>query len=153
MTRVRRGDQPTLFAPEAKTKPGVAAQMKRAADEIADMHKRGSFHGAEPIHLVAIYLELHIRVYGVEAVDLGPSERPGAIAAAASLVRTYFEGSGERAVEFVRWVWRREQDREKWRRENGRDGKRLSWRLQFSSALVADYRVALARKKSSGVER
>jgi hypothetical protein len=127
--------------------------MKRAAEEIVGMHARNDFHGAEPVHLVAIYLELHLRVYGVEALDCGSSEQPGAIAAAKHLMNAYFDGSGEAAVEFLRWTWTREAEREKWRKANLREGKRISWRLQFSAPIVTDYRVAQARLKSTGAKK
>lgn len=150
--RKRRDPQRTLFAAETSTTRssggGVSAQsMKRATEELEKMASANDFLGARPLHLVALYLHLHLKVYGVEATDCGPGERLAAAGRAASLIAQDFEASGAAAVEFLRWTWSREQGREKWRRENGRGGQRITWRLQFSSALVVDYKIDRARKK------
>lgn len=135
-----------MFGGSASRAPRAQIDLKRAYDAMVAMKDKDDFAGAEPIHLVVLYLELHLRVYGVEAADCTGSDRVGAIARAKDFVRDFFDGSSERAVEFLRWTWQREKAREKWRRENNAGGKRITWRLQFSAALVTDYRLDQARK-------
>jgi hypothetical protein len=120
------------------------------ADEArAEMEERaasGEWDGATGAHLVALYDKLHLAVYGV-AGDLDRKSRMFATSAATAMVKRDFQGDVAAAVQFMKWVWKREQEREEWRRANKRDGQRVGWRLQFCfGALVADYRVHNARQ-------
>jgi hypothetical protein len=154
MTR-RRVVQTTMFpdspSEARRSGSGIATDsMRRASDELDRMIANDDFAPCTAIHLVALYLKLHVKVYGIEAIDCGPSDRTAAAGRAAVMIRENFDGSGEAAVEFLRWTWTREKDRENFRRANRRSGNRITWRLQFSSSLLIDYRLDLARKKSSG---
>jgi len=106
-----------------------------ASDRIAE---------ATPMHFVALYADLHARVYQAPPVDLGPKERVFAARLAKDLLEKDFGGSPHALAEFLAWTWTREKGRVKWRAENGREQSRISWRLQFGRSLLADYRVAKA---------
>lgn len=122
-------------------------RIAQALVEAADRARRSDWEGATGAHLVGLYAHLHEGVYGVAATELDAQGWAFASAAANRMVGQQFGGSFESAVEFLRWVWRREEDREKWRRANGRSGGRLGWRVQFCARwLVDDYRVDVARR-------
>ncbi len=113
--------------------------------------------GFRPKHLVALYARLHARVYGAEPQELADGKSFFAASSAAErLVRVEFAGTPDRALDFLRWTWRREADREKWRRQNpgGSGGGRIGWKLQFAGrALVTDYRVEMARRSEFSSHR
>ena len=99
---------------------------------------------AQPQHLVALYGWLHGEVYGAEPLELKGEAWWGAGSAAGKLVREEFGGSVAAALDYVRWVWRRERAREKKAAEQ--DARRIGWRLMFCMRhLLTDYRVANAR--------
>ncbi len=104
-----------------------------------------AFDAARPSVLIGVYVLLHTKVYGVAPDDLLDGKAfLAACGMATRLVRDQFGGSMKQAVEFLRWVWRRE----KYLEERNKEGRtsRLGWRLQFGcSGLVVDYRVAVAR--------
>lgn len=129
-----------------KTMP--AANYARARKEAEEMMSSGDWEGCAARHLVALYGMLHEKVYGVEAAELGPRQRHEATLIAGNFVKRHFGGDFVAAVECMRWVWNREASREKWRKENGRDGMRIGVRLMFGSGVfVTDYRVAVARTR------
>jgi len=116
-----------------------------AERDVEGMIRIESFAGATGKHFVALCAMLHGKVYGV-ADEVGPRERMDAAAAAARMLRSQFDGDADAMADFVRWAWLREKDREEWRRENGRPGGRLGWRLLFSGAILTDYRLDKARR-------
>ena len=119
----------------------------KARLDIVVMNESGDWDAATGMHLVALYEFCHREVYGVEPLELGADAKAwySASSAAERLVKNFFEGDYGRCVSFVHWIWRREEGREKWRREQNRDGGRIGWRLQFSASAVSDYRVHGAR--------
>lgn len=129
----------------ARSKTISASVFNRARLEAEEMVRTREWSGATARHLVALYDLMHEKVYGVEALELGPSERHKAALIAGNMIKRYFNGDVEACVEFLRWVWTREMGREKWRRENQQSGQRIGIRLMFSGSLVTDYRVDLAR--------
>ena len=64
--------------------------------------------------------------------------------------RTHFGNEPQELADFIWWTWKREIGREKYRRENGRDGGSISWALQFSGRLLTDYRISMARESTRG---
>jgi hypothetical protein len=119
--------------------------MREAAYEVGTFIKNNDWSTARAIHFVALYLKMHLEIYGVEAADCGPEERLQAAGIAGKMLEREFGGEPERMVDFVHWVWKREAGAERWRRENGREGRRISWMLQFSSKLLLDYKVNYRR--------
>src|SRR5215472_16345885 len=125
----------------------AASAFAKSLDEVEEALRSGDWSGTRATHLVALYAILHETVYGVEAADLGPRERAKAALMAGTLVQKRFGGDHARAVAFLSWVWERVEDREEWRIANGRQGGRIGWPLQFSSRLVPDYELWLARSR------
>jgi hypothetical protein len=119
------------------------ALLEEARGCIADKQWGGARAGT----LVALYGLFHERVYGAWPTELDAPKTWGlATIMAGRWVRDEFSGDIQRAVECMLWCWMREEGRERWRRENNRDGQRVGWRLQFSGVIASDYRVSLARR-------
>lgn len=121
-------------------------QIARARAQMEAMAQSGDWGDASGTHLVALYAWLHAQVYGVENAELDGKQWGLAALAAGRMVSNHFAGDWGAAVVFMRWAWKREQGRETWRRENGKPGGRIGWRLQFGGSLVTDYRVDAARR-------
>ena len=134
--------------PPKKKGPGSLSTdaMARAASEVDAMIAGGDWSAATGRHFVALYGFLHARIYGVEPTMTG-RERMLAAAAAARMLAGEFGSDGDAMADFVRWTWRREAGRERWRRENQRSGGHVGWRLQFAGAIVTEYRLDLARTR------
>jgi hypothetical protein len=126
-----------------------AAKIREA---VAGMHGRigtGEWEGASGAELVAVYAHLHERIYGSVPSELNPGGWALAAKCAGAMITNQFAGRADDAVRFLLWLWRREEEREKWRRDNGRDGGRIGWRAQFCfGSYVDDYRVSLARRNT-----
>lgn len=156
MPRVRKPQQPVQLAlavesspPEAPTgsrrRAMPAAPMNRAVRELAAFVQGNDFKAARGIHFVALYLQMHLECYGVEAADCGPDARLAAAGLANNMLARDFAGDGEKMADFVAWVWTRERRAEVYRKEQGRSGRRITWRLQFGSQLLTDFKVEAAR--------
>lgn len=128
-----------------KSKTVSDRTMRKAADEAEFCMRTGEWAAARPLHFVALYAHLHERVYGAAPLELGPTERLHAAGMAAQMLKKHFGHQAAEMAEFMRWVWTREQGREKWRRDNDRPGGRIGWRFQFNGSLLTDYRVDQAR--------
>ena len=116
-------------------------------EEVRERWKRKEWDGMTPGKLVALYWLCHEEVYGVVPVEI---DKTGvwetAMKVAGSMVKRHFDNDIERAITFMRWVWTRERGRERWRRENKRDGQRINWKNQFSQDyLITDWRAAAMR--------
>jgi len=148
-TRAKTLDE---FVGDKKTRrrePGVdklsRAHLIAEADE---MRKSGDYDDLRAGHMVALYVLCHHRVYGVYPAELDSPKTFGlARFAAARLLKQHLRDDPKLAARFIQWTWVREEGREKWRRQNGREGARVGWALQFSAGLVTEYRVDLARKR------
>jgi hypothetical protein len=107
----------------------------------------GNWAGAGPASFVALYVWAHCNVYGVEPAEMNGHAWAFASSAAKKLLDSEFGGDATQMVQFMKWVWRREEGREKWRVENGRDAAgRITWRTQFTASyLITDYRISMQR--------
>ncbi len=136
------------FLGKAPRKRSSGALRKKHIEEVSDRMKRKDWSGMTPGKLVALYWLCHEKVYGMTPVEIdktAPWETVMKVAGA--MVKRHFDGDMERAITFMRWVWTREAEREKWRRANKRDGMRINWRTQFSQDyLITDWRAAAMRK-------
>ena len=135
--------------PEKKKKSsgiGDRAFLK-CLDEVAGMLADGQWSKAKGRHFVALYADLHTRIYGVEPIDLGPKERMFASRMADMLLEKQFEGDPDRMAKFIAWTWSREKEREAWRRRtpSSTSGYRIDWRLQFGPRLLVDFRISESR--------
>lgn len=129
-----------------KTKTIAASSFERTVSETQDMIESGDWAKCGARHLVALYALMHKKCYGVEALELGPTERYNAMMMAANLVKNSFAGDYVASVEYMRWAWTREIAAERKRQERGQETRRMGTRLIFGKYLLADY--ALAQKRS-----
>lgn len=139
-----------LVAPKLAARPrsfrSSKGAIERAREQMHAMAESADWEQAGGAHLVALYEWLHEQVYGVATAELDARTWALAAQAAARMADQQFEGDYGRAVVFMRWVWKREIEREKWRRENGKSGSRIGWKLAFHGSLVTDYKVDRARR-------
>lgn len=139
----KRADKPK---PRKKSTIPDSAWQK-ALNEAREMRESGDWSAAHARHFVALYTQLHVRVYGVPAFELDGSPsaskaRLHATGAALRVLEREFNGDTAMMAEFMRWVWNREIGREKWRREQAHSGGRISWNFQFDGGkLVTDWRL------------
>src|SRR5208282_5697737 len=141
------------FLPKTDKKPrsktisdSVFAKVRLGVER---MIKSGDWSSATPRDFVALYAMLHNRVYGVEPEELTSSARLYAASLARKLLDRSFGGDPWEFADFIRWVWIREESREKWRQQNSVSGGRIHWRLQFNGALVTDWRIERMRAPAS----
>jgi hypothetical protein len=139
---------PKIVSMERKRKFAASrTQVSAARGEMERRTSSGDWDGASPAAFVALYEWLHRCVYGVDAGDLDPRGWAFATSSARRMVEKDFGGDAAEAVAFMKWVWKREDGREKWRRENGRDGQTIGWRQLFGAGyLRTDYRISKARR-------
>lgn len=144
--------------PKARKKgvKGISdARFLEVLDEVKEKLAAGAWGTATGIHFVALFADLYFRVYQVAPDDLSrPPERAFATKLANDMLRGDFAGDADAMAKFVAWTWTRERRTEAWRREDpvARSGRRLSWRVQFSRAILSDFRVAEARAKATKKE-
>jgi hypothetical protein len=127
--------------PPKKTRTISDSVFAKVRRDVEAMIVSGDWSEATPRDFVALYAMLHNRVYGVEPEDLTSTTRLHAAAAARRLLDRSFGGDPGEFASFIRWVWIREESREKWRVQNNISGGRVSWYKQFNGALVTDWRV------------
>ena len=133
-------------AMKPRRKRGVNVDRVRA--ELETMLAADRYDTMKPVHLVALWARCHERVYGVVPAEMVGDAWLAASSSAAKLVRDEFGGDFARAVEFLRWTWRREQGREiAARKRKDERVSRIGWRLQLAQRyLLTDYRLDLARQ-------
>lgn len=124
--------------------------IERVANEVDRMVKAGDWNPASPYHLVSLFGRCYKEVYGIPEFE---TENPKTFGLAAILAKNLlakrFSGNIKLMVEFIRWTWKREVAREEWRKQNateGREFKRIGFRLQFSDSLFSDYVLHLRRQ-------
>ncbi len=139
---------------QAIDKMGTPKQRSRrtVAEQVAQIVKTKTWASLQPVHFVELYVLGHKAVYGVEPAELTGSgkgasnARKGAASAAGRMLRQEFGDRPTEMVRFFDWVWKREQGREQWRKENGREGGRLTWQVMIAGrAILTDYRAAKLR--------
>lgn len=136
--------------PKPRMRGMGADALAKAFAELEEMLKAGQIAKATGRHFVALYADLYCRVYEVPPEDLGSKERVYAAKLANDMLAKDFGGDAEKFADFVGWTWTREKGREDWRREYGRKGSRISWRVQFSQrSLFAEYQLDKHRERTS----
>lgn len=130
--------------PPAKKAKTRGWERPRVQQETADFINAREWKGAKPSHFVELYARLHEEVYGVEALDLKTRKSLSDAALLASrALKQFFEGDEDGMAEFMRWVWVRQANEEKQRRQGVRMREfRVTWRYQWAASLVTDYRRA-----------
>jgi hypothetical protein len=152
-------EQPISWEPtKPKVKPPARATRVQVGDiehyrrDIEHMIPTGEWSEAGPGHIVSLYAWCHEKVYGIYPSELtNPFQYAKAMDAVRDISEYHFDGDPAECVAFVRWSWKREEDRERWRRDNGKSGSRLVWRFQFNDAMVTDYLLDIARRRKGGL--
>ncbi len=136
------------FVGSTPRKRSSGVLRKKHIEEVRGRMKTKDWDGMTSGKLVALYWLCHEKVYGVVPVELDRTTAwETAMKVAGSMMKRHFDEDIERAITFMRWVWTREADREKWRRDNQKDGQRINWRNQFAQDyLITDWRTAAMRK-------
>lgn len=136
------------FASEPPSRPDrrgdsfSKSSMGKAREQARAMAQSGEWSDATSSHFVALYEYFHTVVYEVAPAELSVArEWANAAAAAARLLHAQFADDPAAMASFMRWVWRKEQETETWRRANKRSGRSIGWRLQFSEMLVTQWRI------------
>lgn len=101
-----------------------------------------------PGAVVMLYAWLHTEIYGAVPAELTGLGYLQACQGVAQLSKSQFEGDLADVFEFVRWTWARESQTEERNRKTGRQGRRVTWQLQFrTGGILTDYRVAMSRAR------
>lgn len=131
--------------PKKKSKrqgPGIE-KVRETIERAVEVAKDGPLPPSEKAGwlLVGLWAFAFSKHYDVDvAPDVTKTEWLAASSAAQRLINTQFGGDIDRAIEFVVWTWERQIDRGK-RNRDGSKRAPLGWRLQFSPALVTEFRV------------
>jgi hypothetical protein len=139
------------FAPPRKPKGKKLTltefEWKEAKKRAHEMMSSGDWTQAWPRDFVAAYAILHKEIYEIEAVELTPEVRYRVCALAQNLLKREFHDDKNLLADYIRWTWTREEEREKWRRDNQRPGGRIAWQAQFMpSNILSDWRIANVRR-------
>lgn len=139
-------------APKRKSRPSAGQRRKEHIAEVQDRMQRKDWDGLTPGKLVALYWLCHERVYATAPVEIDKAATWTIVMKhAGTMVQKHFDGDIDRAITFMRWVWTREQEREQWRRANGKGGRRITWQNQFvHDHLISDWRAAAMRRQHGG---
>jgi hypothetical protein len=134
--------------PKRKTSPASPAKFEAAKVEALELIESNDWAHASPTVLVGLYAVLHLRVYGVEAVDVADAWRHVLSSAVRMLEAEPFNGDATKAMNFIRWTWQTEKLREE--RSRGQQRRRLTWQLQFATRhLLVDWlRTVVQRQRS-----
>lgn len=136
----------------AKKRPATtrvkAGSVEESVGESEQMMSLGEWGEARPRHFVALWAICHKRVYRVDPTsELKGLVWKSAIKAAATMLRNEFNEDSEEMATFIRWCWIKEDSKDKWcKSQNITRSVRIDWRKQFNGAMLADWRVELARK-------
>lgn len=136
--------------PKKRARSISEARFRAVLVEMGDLVKANDWKDATAVHFVALYAYLHDQIYGFAPGELTARERMAAAGAASRMLSASFDGDPDDMVDFMRWTWRREASRERWRRENHRPGGKLTWRFQFSGRALDEYRADLMRSRGKG---
>jgi hypothetical protein len=134
---------------KARVRSGVA--RSRRQQYMDDAQKRASGQGwakASAGEILGLYCHLHRIVYGVwpEELNVAKAWRQ-AMMQIGTFVKNNFEGDPEACVAFVEWMWRREEQRDKWRIAKGEERRRMMWRWCFNRSALTDYTASGMRRK------
>ena len=128
-----------------RTPPSISDKVWDALKEEARAFAQsGTWEGASPRHFVALYDQMHEKVYGVACAELDKSARFFVSCKAKTMLDQQFTGDAGAMAAFFRWTWQREE----WKEKNGKNdgGWRVTPWQQFNGKILTDYRVDLERQ-------
>ena len=121
---------------------------KRAAERHATVAREalrtGDWSRATPLTFVVLYELRFADVYGQDPA-LTARDRQLASFRASALLRDQFDDDLGAMAAFVLWVWKREREREEYRRARKSAGGVVSWQVQFNAKLAVEYRIQEGR--------
>ena len=121
------------------------ALIEKLFAEVDTMIENNDLGDFTPSHAVAMHAHLFSETYGVPTGD-PPAFRGAVCRRAASLFEKEFAKNAQEFVKYILWVWVREEQREEWRRKNGRSGATIGAMWQFDQRLVTEYRIDQKRR-------
>ena len=128
-----------------KRKVGIGASaFERLVLLTSELKEDADWDKFEAKNFVALYWMLHFHVYKVkpqEVVDMFSA----AVSMAKRMLEREFSSNSAAMVQFMRWVWSKEQ--KSFARRDVENDFRIGWRYQFGSKLLSDYRVYVAKSK------
>lgn len=134
--------------PPRKKRAPAPRVLKKAYAECETRRESDDWVGAKPAHFVALYVWCHTKIYGVAPAELEGFEWWAATRAAETLLEKEFGNDPYSLVDFMKWCWREESRREKWRKEHKTEGGRLTWQAQFRPAgRMTEYRIQKMRSQ------
>ena len=135
---------------EQRSRPRTVAEpaWQRVVEAARAMAAEDSWGEARPLHFVALHAVLFEAVYEFAPLDLTPQTRMTACGMVSALQKQVFGDDPSKVASYLKWVWQREEEREAWRRKNGRGGKVVGWRLIFGRNLLNEYALDVRRKSS-----
>lgn len=128
---------------EKQSKKRKLSRAEQATMEMNRYSELGDWTGATGYHLAALYGWCHKQTYGVDDAEVAIGDLFPISCAAEKMIKQL--GGPNEVVEYMRWAWMRERQNLQWRKTNGRDTRRMGWRLLFGNYLLTDYRVAVAQ--------
>jgi hypothetical protein len=138
-------------APSKRKRPqrGISKRAaQRFEDEMQAMLSSDQWDEAQAGHFVALFIVLHEWCYSIRPAELVGTEYLGAMSAARRMLNDEFGGRVDGLLDYIRWSWKDEGEREKWRRSNGQQGGLMQWRHLFvQRRKLTHYRIACARAK------
>jgi hypothetical protein len=138
----RRREDGTIEVPKSRprSKTIAASRFSKTIAETRAMLESGDWEGFAARHVLALYDLMHEKCYLVAPV-MTSGERHRATLAAGLFVKNVFGGVYDDAVEYFRWLWDREIDRQEWRKRNAKPTNPMAFYWTISTRIVTDYRV------------
>lgn len=132
-----------------RTKPKRRrASSKKWRKQVREMMETEDWDDAKPQHFVALFVILFTWCYEVEPADMQGQELLAARSSARRLLEKEFAGDPYATLAYMKWTWKREKEREEWRRNKGVHGRILKWRDVFMTGkALTEYRIDVARRQ------
>ena len=136
----------TNATPEKKKRSNTVTPKtwEKAMFVVRTMFATGDWTRATPIHLVATFALLHRSTYGVLPGELDAVTLFRVRLHATKFFVQEFDSDWSKFVQYARWVWTREKQREEWRKRNNND-YRLGPYQFFSKKILTDWIVSQGR--------
>lgn len=144
-----------LEPPKKKPRGKPRTSAQKGKDTLARLianakirSRTGDWEDAKPRDFVGLFALCHEIVYGIEPIELATkTELMKATRVAKKCLSNFFDDDAEEFVEFIKWVWKRQEGKEAWALREGKNLSRLNVFAQFSPQKVSDYRIEIVRSQ------
>ena len=134
--------------------PGTARRRRSTVELLHDDAElratSGDWQGATGRTFVGLYVLCYRMVYGRLPIDLDDRAVQLAARNATMLMRKHFDDDPDEMAGFVQWTWVRQKGRLAGAERTGREHRRMTVRMQFSTMYAEDYLVASSRRGRGG---